>query len=144
MDEAPAVAEAVGVVAFHMKPFAAGVLQNGDGVVAAFDQQVHRLGPELRGIKAVKQNGPAAALGVADFAGEDGLLGGFAAPIKLEIPVANHLDQLRAQRLGRAAQHHVAAGVRGFGFRAQFAALLVHDAFAADDDDVFLQVVECA
>ena len=34
------------------------------------------------------------------------------------------------------------AGIGGFRFRAEFAALFVHDAFAADDDDVLLQVVK--
>ena len=99
------------------------------------------LAPEQRRVKPVEQNRPPAALRVADFAGEDRLLGRFAAAVKLEISVANHLDQLRAQRLRRAAQDHVAGRVGGFGFRAQFAALFVHDAFAADDDDVFLQIV---
>ena len=47
-----------------------------------------------------------------------------------------------AQRFRRAAEHHVAGRVGGLGFRAEFAALLVHDAFAADDDDVFLEVVK--
>ena len=65
-----------------------------------------------------------------------------AAAIPLKVAVAEHLDQLRAQRLRRAAQRHVAGRVGGRRFRAELVALLVHDAFAADDDDVLLEVVE--
>ena len=65
-----------------------------------------------------------------------------AAAVPLEVAVAEQLDHLRAQRLRRAAQRDVARRVGGRRLRAELDALLVHDALAADDDDVLLQVVE--
>ena len=65
-----------------------------------------------------------------------------AAAIQLEVAVAEHLDHFRPQRFRRAAQRHVARRVGGRRFRAELDALLVHDALAADDDDVLLKVVE--
>ncbi len=69
-------------------------------------------------------------------------LGRVAAAIKLKIFVADHLNQLRTQRLGGPAQHDVTRRVGGLGFRAEFATLFIHDAFAANNDDILLKVVK--
>ena len=42
MDQAPTVPEPVGIVTFDVKTFARLVLQNGNSIVAALDQQIHR------------------------------------------------------------------------------------------------------
>src|SRR5580698_2065669 len=78
---------------------------------------------------------------MADFADEDGLAGGVAAAVKLEITVADHLDQFGAKGLGRAAEDDVAGGIGGVFFGGEFPALFIHDAFAANDDHIFLEVV---
>ena len=83
----------VRIVAFNIKALGRVVLQNGNGVVAAFHEQFHGLRALLRRVKTVEQNRPAATLRVADFTREDRLLGRLAAPIKLEVFVADHLDQ---------------------------------------------------
>ena len=67
VDEPPAIAETVGIVAFHVEPLRRVVLQDGDGVVASFQQQIHRLGAELGRIEAVEQDRAPAALRVPDF-----------------------------------------------------------------------------
>ena len=54
---------------------------------------------QLRGVKAVEQNRPPAALRVADFADEDCFLGRVATAIKLKIAVADHLDQVSTATL---------------------------------------------
>ncbi len=57
-------------------------------------KQIDGLGAELRGVKAIEQNGPAAALRVADFAGEDRFARRVAAAVELEVVVADELDEL--------------------------------------------------
>src|SRR4030095_13332315 len=142
MNEAPAVPEAIGIVAFDMEALSRTVLENGDSIVATFQQKLDRLGAELRGVKAIEENGPSAPLGVANFTGEDGFAGGLAAPIELKVTVANHLNQPGSQCFGRAAQNHVAGRIGGFGFCTQFASLLVHNPLSANNDDVLLQIVD--
>ena len=84
---------------------------------------------------------PRTLLSLADaFAA--GVASGLAAAIELEVAIADHLNEFRAEGFGSAAENDVAGGVGGFGFCAQFAALFVDDSFAADDDDVFLKVVD--
>ena len=69
-------------------------MQDRDGVVLAFDEQIDGLRAELRGVEAVEQDRPAAALGVADFTGEDRFARRVAAAVELEILVADELDEL--------------------------------------------------
>ena len=76
-----------------------------------FEQQVDRLAAQLRAVETVEQNRPAAALGVADFAGEDRGLGRFVAALAGEVAVAEPLDQHVPQGLGRAGEHLVAGRV---------------------------------
>ena len=57
------------------KPCSLVVLQDRHGVVLTLEEHVHGLAAELGGIKPVERERPAAALGVADFTGEDRLAG---------------------------------------------------------------------
>ena len=117
-------------------------MEDRNGVIAPFDEEVHGFGAEKGCVKAVEENGPAAALGMADFARKDGFLGGIATPVELEMTVTDHLDKLGPESLGGAAQDNVACGVGGFGFGAEFTPLFIDDAFSANDNDIFLKVVD--
>src|SRR6185295_17638765 len=97
---------------------------------------------ELCGVEAVEKNRAPSPLGVADFAGEDRFARRFAAAIELKVTVADHLDQSRAQRLGGPRQLHIAGGIRRLAFRSQLAALFIHNSLAANDDDIFLKVID--
>jgi hypothetical protein len=94
VNQAPAVAESVRIVAFHMEAPRLVVLQNGDRVVPAFVKKFDGLRAELRGVKAIEENRPSAALRVAHFPDEDSFARCVAAPVKLEVPVTEHLDKL--------------------------------------------------
>jgi len=54
VDQRPRIPESIGIASFHIKTFLRVVLQNGDGVVADFHQQLHGLPALLRGIKPVE------------------------------------------------------------------------------------------
>src|SRR5688572_19559708 len=97
VDEAPAVAEAVRIVALDMESVAGVVLEDGHGVVLAFEEKFDGLGAKLCPVEAVEEDRPAAALGVAHFTSEDGFACGFATAVALEIFIANHRDQSRPQ-----------------------------------------------
>ena len=56
-------------------------------------------------------------------------------PVLLEVLVAEHC-------FGCAAQRDVPRRISRLGFRPQFAALFIHDAFTANDNDILLQIVE--
>ena len=142
VNQAPAVAKPVRVVALDVKALVGVVLEDGHGVVAPFHQQIDGLRAEQRRVEPVEEDGPAAALRVPDFPGEDRFPGRAPAAIQLKVAVAEQLDHLRPQRFRRAGQRHVSRRVGGRRFRAELDALLVDDALAADDDDVLLQVVE--
>src|SRR6476660_2860706 len=128
----PTVAKSVGIVSGNMESFAGAVLQGGHRVVSTFDQQLDGLGTELCTVKAIKQNRPSSSLSVPDFSGED-RFSGVPTPIELEIPVADHGHHFVSQRFSRSTQGNVPGGISRFGFRAKFAPLLVHDAFATND-----------
>src|SRR6185436_13614861 len=141
VDEAPAIPKTVRVVTFDVKALGRVVLEDGDGIVAALEEKLDRFRAEQRGIKTVEENRAPAPLGVADLPGEDGLTGGLPSSVELKILIADHLDELRAEGFGGPSQLHIAGGVGGLAFRAEFAAFLVDDAFAADDDHVLLKIV---
>ena len=111
MDHAPAVAKIVAVDAADVKASVAVVLQDGHAVDLPFQQQVHRMAAELRGVKAIEIDRPAAALGVPDFAGEDRGSGRFVAPFAGEVAVSQPIDQNLPQRFGRAAEDLVAGRI---------------------------------
>src|SRR6186713_2861585 len=98
VNEAPAVAKSVRVVAFHMEASRLIVLQDGDRIVPAFVKKFDGLRAELCGVKAIEENRPSAALRVAHFPDEDSFARCIAAAVKLEVPVTKHLDQPRPQR----------------------------------------------
>jgi hypothetical protein len=89
-------------------------------------------------VEPVEQDGPPSALRVPDLPGEDRLPGRASTPVPLKVPVAEQLDHLHPQRLGGARQRDVPCRVGRRRFGAELAALLVDNAFAADDDDVLL------
>src|SRR6516165_2559803 len=103
MHDTPPIAETVGVIAVHVKPFTGAVLQHGDGVVATFEQEFYGLGAELAGVESIKQDGPTTTLGVANFSSEDRFAGGIAPAVKLKVTVANKVNELVAQCLGCTA-----------------------------------------
>jgi hypothetical protein len=74
VNQAPAIAKTIRVVAFHVKALVGAVLENRHGVVAPFDEEVDCFRAEQGCIEPVEENGPSAALGVADFAGKDRLV----------------------------------------------------------------------
>ena len=80
VDDPPAVAELVGVHAVELEA-AVPVLERRDAVVVAVEEQVDGLAAELRGVEPVEQDRPAAALGVADLADEDGGVGALVPPL---------------------------------------------------------------
>ena len=88
VDQAPAVAEVVGVDAGDVEAALAVPLQDGDAVDVPFQQQIDGVAAELGAVEAVEQDGPAAALRVADFTGEDGGPGRFVAALAGEVGVA--------------------------------------------------------
>ena len=73
VDQAPAVAEAVGVVAVDVEALRGVVLEEETALLRPSTSSSTALRAELRGVEAVEEDRPSAALGVADFAGEDGL-----------------------------------------------------------------------
>ena len=79
MDQTPAIAETVGVIALDVKSLLGVVLKDGHCVIAALEEQFDRLGAKLGGVETVEENRTATALGVADFAREDGFFGGITA-----------------------------------------------------------------
>ena len=108
------------------------------------EEHLDRLAPELGGVEPVEENGPAAALRVADLSGEDGGLRRLGPSELLEVVVAEVVDEHVAERVRGAREGDVAGGVVGLALRAELAAVLAHDALAADDDHVLLQLVELA
>ena len=106
----PAVAELVGVDAVEDEP-AVAVLEGGHAVVVAVEEQFDGLAAELRGVEAVEEDRPPAALGVADLADEDGGVGALVAALAGEEGVADPLDEEPLDRLGRPGVLDVAGGV---------------------------------
>src|SRR6187402_569191 len=88
VNQAPAIPEAVGVVALHMEALVRIVLEHGHRVVPALDEEVHRLRAEERRVEAIEEDWPATALRVSDFSREDRLARRAPAPIPLEVAVA--------------------------------------------------------
>ena len=76
MNETPAIAEAVRIVAFHVKSLVGVVLKDRSGVVASFNQQIDGLRSELGCKETIEENRPPAALRMADFSGEKGTMNG--------------------------------------------------------------------
>src|SRR5260370_12866963 len=97
---------------------------------------------ELRPVETIEESGPAAALRVADFYGEDCRFGRFVAALASEIRVAHMLDKQFSQLLGRATQDKVAGRVGGVVLGAQLPALRVDDPFRASNDNMLLQFVD--
>src|SRR5688500_15351429 len=83
VDETPPVAEPVGVVALDVKALRRVVLENGDGVVAAFGQKLDRFATLLRRVKPIEENWTATPLRVPDFPDENGFARGFAPTVEL-------------------------------------------------------------
>src|SRR5262249_24551622 len=79
MDEAPAVKESIGMVAFNVKPLIGVVLKDRNGVIPAFNEQINRLRTQLRRKEAIKEDRAPAALRVTDLSDKDRLGGGVAA-----------------------------------------------------------------
>src|SRR5215470_17397646 len=104
VDEAPPITEAVSVIAFDVEPFGGVVLEDGDRVVTAFQEQLDSFGSEQRGIKAVEENRTSAPLRVPNLPCEDRLACRFPAAVELKIFVADHLHEPRAKRFGGAAE----------------------------------------
>src|SRR5580704_17081418 len=92
MNQAPAVAKPVRVVALNVKALQRVVLENGHGIVSPFDQEIDGLRAELGRVESVEQDGPPATLGVTDLSGEDRLPGRAPAAIQLKVAVPEHLD----------------------------------------------------
>ena len=65
----------------------------------AVQQELDGLAAELAGEEAVEEDRPPAALGVADFPGEDGGVGALVAALPGEERVADALDQEPFERL---------------------------------------------
>ena len=128
MDAAPAIAELVGVDAVEGEA-AVAILEGGDAVVETLEEQVDGLAPELRGVEAVEEDRPPTALGVADFADEDGGVGALVAALAGEEGIADPLDQEPFDRFGRAGVLDVAGRVLARGDRAEDLAVLVPDPF---------------
>src|SRR5688572_27657361 len=95
---------------------------------------------ELGGVETVEENWPAAALRVADLTSKDGRARRFVAPPAEEELVPQPVDEHVAQRLGSAAQDAESRWIGRCELGPQVLAALVHDAFAANDDDVLLQL----
>src|SRR5678816_3739803 len=111
MDQAPAVTEAICVVALDVEAVLGFVLEHGDRVIVAFDEQVDSLRSQSRRIKSVEQNGPATPLSVTDFSRKDGFLCGVAAAVELKVSFAETFDQLGAQCVSRSRQRDLAARI---------------------------------
>ena len=111
VNDAPAIAEIVAVDAADVEASLAVVLQDGDAVDLPFEQQVDRVAAELRAHRTIEVDRPAAALRVADFAGEYRGPGRFVAALAGEVTIAQPFDQDLPQRLGRAAEDLVAGRV---------------------------------
>src|SRR5260370_20165616 len=108
---------------------------------ATLEREPARLSAELCAVEAIEQDRPSSPLSVADLSGEDRFTR-VPTPIELEIPVADHEHHLVSQRLGCAAQGNVTCRISCFGLRAEFATLVIHDAFTTNDNYILLQIVE--
>lgn len=142
MDMTPPVAEAIRIVTLDVKAPLQIVLKNRNRIVASLEQQVDGFRPKQCRVETIKKNRSAAALRVSDFAGEDRFARRVASTIALKVAVPDHLDQLRPQGFRCAAQHEVAAGIRGSRFCTELIAVLVDNPFATNDDDILLKVVQ--
>src|ERR1700686_355753 len=100
MNMSPSVAETVCIVTAHLESLGRGVLQDRDGIVATLKQEFDRFRTKLRGVESIKHDRPSSSLSVSDFPGENRFTSGLAAPVKLEIAISDHLDQLVAQCFG--------------------------------------------
>ena len=88
VNQSPAIAKTIRVVAFDVEALLGLVLKNRNSIVAALDQEVDGLRTQQRRIKAIEEDGTAPALRVPDLSGEDRFLRGIAASIKLKVFVA--------------------------------------------------------
>src|SRR5262245_52316472 len=79
---------------------------------------------------------------MSDFSSKDGFTCRSAASIALEISIAEKRDEFRTQCFSRAAQRKIAGWIRGRRHGAQLPTFFVDDAFAANDHDIFLKVIE--
>src|SRR5271165_406731 len=84
---------------------------------------------------------PISSLSVSDLSGKD-RFPSCSTPVLLEVLVADHQHHLVSHCFGCAAQRDVPRRISRLGFRPQFAALFIHDAFTANDNDILLQIVE--
>src|ERR1700731_1672763 len=141
MNMSPSVAETVCIVTAHLESLGRGVLQGRDGIVATLKQEFDRFRTKLRGGESIEHDRPSSSLSVSDFPGENLFTSALPAPVKLEIAISDHLDQLVAQCFGRATERNVPGRIGRPGFCPEFVPLFVHDAFTADNNDVLLQIV---
>ena len=138
----PPVTEPVGIISFDVKSAAGVVLQYGDRIILSFQQEFNRFGPKLSGVETVEKDRSSSSLSMTNFTSEDRFPGRVTSTIELEIAIADHLNEFMSKRFRRAAQRDVPSWIGRPGLRAEFTTLLIHDSFATDDDDIFLQVIK--
>src|SRR5205085_5757896 len=88
VDDAVAIAEVIAADAGEREAPFAVPLQDGDAVGMPFEKQIDGMAAELVAVEAVEEDGPAAALRVADFTNEDGGAGRLVPPLAGEVAVA--------------------------------------------------------
>lgn len=110
--ESPAVTEVVRIAAVDVEAAFAIPHQGRHAVHATLQQHLDCVSAQLRPVKAVEQDRPAAALRMAHFACEDGRLGRLVASFRREVRIADALDRNLAERVRSAAEHFVAGRIR--------------------------------